>query len=292
MSEILITGSHGQLGKAVQRLAALRGLSCSGSDIDTLDIADGAQVENWIRAHKPRILFNCAAFTAVDDCEKLEPEAAAINGTAVGHLAASCRLHDTRLIHVSTDYVFAGNGNRPYRETDPVGPASAYGRTKLVGEEMATAAPRHLIVRTAWLYGQGGRNFVEAIRRQIEGGAEDLHVVADQRGCPTYCDDLASAMLDLGECEAEGIVHAVNSGETTWHGFACEVARLMGSSIPIVPVGTEAYPRPAPRPAYSVLDTARLRTFLGREMPRWQDALARYMAHTPDQESTTRSNTP
>lgn len=280
MSEILITGSHGQLGKAVQRLAVLRGLSCSGSDIDTLDITDSTEVENWIGAHKPRILLNCAAFTAVDDCEKHETEAEAINGTAVGHLANACRLHDTHLIHISTDYVFSGNGERPYRETDPVGPAGAYGRTKLVGEEMAAEAPRHLIVRTAWLYGRGGRNFVEAIRRQIEGGAEELRVVADQRGCPTFCDDLATAMLDLGERDAEGIVHVVNSGETTWHGFACQIARLMGSTIPILPVGTEAYPRPAPRPAYSVLDTTRLQSLLGRDMPRWQDALARYMDPT------------
>lgn len=280
MSEILITGNRGQLGQAVQRLATSRGLSCSGSDIDTLDIADAAEVETWIKAHQPRMIFNCAAYTAVDDCEERELEAKAINGTAVGHLAAACRRHHTRLIHVSTDYVFAGNGVRPYRETDSVGPVSAYGRTKLVGEEMAAEAPRHLILRTAWLYGLGGRNFVEAIRRQIERGAEELKVVADQRGCPTFCDDLASAMLDLGECEAEGIVHVVNAGETTWHGFACEIARLMGSSIPIIPVGTETYPRPAPRPAYSVLDTARLQSLLGREMPRWQDALARYMDTT------------
>ncbi len=277
MTELLITGNLGQLGRAVERLAARRGLSVSGSDIDTLDITNAAQVENWVGAHKPRTLVNCAAFTAVDDCEEHKASAKAINGTAVGHLAIACRRHGAQLIHVSTDYVFDGMGSRPYRESDEVGPTSAYGRTKLVGEEMAAQAPRHQIVRTAWLYGLGGRNFVEAIRRQIDGGAEELRVVADQQGCPTFCDDLAAAMLDLAESDAEGIVHVVNSGETTWHGFACEVARLLGSSIPILPVGTEAYPRPAPRPAYSVLDTTRLRTLLGREMPSWQDALARYM---------------
>ncbi len=280
MTEILITGNHGQLGKATQRLATARGISVSGSDIDTLDITDAGQVEDWIGLHKPRTLINCAAFTAVDDCEEHEVEAEAINGTAVGHLADSCRRHGARLIHVSTDYVFDGMGSRPYRESDEIGPTSAYGRTKLVGEQMAAKAPNHLIVRTAWLYGFGGRNFVEAIRRQIEGGTEDLRVVADQHGCPTFCDDLATAMLDLAEKDACGIVHAVNAGNTTWHGFASEITRLLGSSIPVLPVGTEAFPRPAPRPAYSVLDTTRLQTILSRPMPTWQGALARYMDNT------------
>ncbi len=250
MTEILITGNNGQLGRAIERLAAERGLSVSGSDIDTLDITDAGKVEDWVGAHTPRILINCAAFTAVDDCEEHEAEARKINGTAVGHLATACRRIGARLIHISTDYVFDGMASRPYLESDEIGPVSAYGRTKLVGEEMAAQAPDHLIVRTSWLYGLGGRNFVEAIRRQIDGGAEELQVVADQRGCPTFCDDLATAMLDLAESDAEGIVHAVNSGETTWHGFACEIARLMGSSIQILPVATEAYPRPAPRPAW------------------------------------------
>jgi len=277
MIEILITGNNGQLGRAIERLASARGLSVSGSDIDTLDITDAAQVEDWVVAHKPRTLINCAAFTAVDDCEEHESTAEAINGTAVGHLAIACRSHGARLIHVSTDYVFDGTASRPYRESDEIGPTSAYGRTKLVGEELAAQAPKHLIVRTAWLYGVGGRSFVEAIRRQIDGRAEELKVVADQRGCPTFCDDLATAMLDLAEKQTQGIMHIVNSGETTWHGFASEIARLLGSTIPILPVGTEAYPRPAPRPAYSVLDTARLQEILGRPMPTWQDALSRYL---------------
>ncbi len=280
MTEILITGNHGQLGRATQRLAAAYGLSVSGSDIDTLNITDAGQVEDWVGLHKPRTLINCAAFTAVDDCEENEGQAQAINGTAVGHLAAACRRHGVRLIHVSTDYVFDGMGSRPYLESDKTGPASAYGRTKLVGEEMAAQVPDHLIVRTAWLYGLGGRNFVESIRRQINGCAEELRVVADQRGCPTFCDDLATAILDLNEKEAQGIFHIVNSEETTWHGFASEIARLMQSPIPILPVTTEAFPRPAPRPAYSVLDTARLQTILGRPMPSWHNALARYMAES------------
>ncbi len=277
MTDILMTGNQGQLGRAIERLAADRQLSVSGSDIDTLDIADADRVERWIEEHRPQTLINCAAFTAVDDCETHKSQAKSINGTAVGNLASACRKFGVRLIHISTDYVFDGKGSRPYREDDRVGPTSAYGRTKLLGEQMAAQTPRHLIVRTAWLYGLGGRNFVEAIRRQINGGAKELKVVADQYGCPTFCDDLGAAILDLTGTDACGIVHAVNSGDTTWHGFATEIAHRMGSTISILPVTTEAFPRPAPRPAYSVLDTSRLQIILNRSMPTWHDAVARYM---------------
>ena len=139
------------------------------------------------------------------------------------------------------------------------------------------AARRHLVVRTAWLYGHGGRNFVEAIRTQIAGGAETLRVVADQRGSPTFCDDLAEAVLDLLSAEADGVVHAVNSGETTWHGFAVAIASLLGSDIDVLRVTSDEVPRPAARPAYSVLDTTRLSGILGRPMPAWENALARYL---------------
>ncbi|RLE18097.1 MAG: dTDP-4-dehydrorhamnose reductase [Acidobacteria bacterium] len=277
MTEILITGNQGQLGRAVERLAAKRGLSVSGSDLDSLDITSAFQVEQWIATHQPRTVINCAAFTAVDDCETKEDEAESINGTAVGYLAEACHGCGARLIHVSTDYVFDGTKTTPYVESDPTEPTSAYGRTKLAGERLAASVPDHVIVRTAWLYGLGGRNFVEAIRRQIDGGAKELKVVADQHGCPTFCDDLATALLDLAKVEAHGIIHAVNSGDTTWHGFASEVARILGSSIPIEAVTTQAFLRPAPRPAYSVLDTTRLQTLRGRPMPTWQDALARYL---------------
>jgi dTDP-4-dehydrorhamnose reductase len=181
------------------------------------------------------------------------------------------------LIQLSTDYVFAGDGSRPYTETDPVAPASAYGRSKLEGERLARTAHRHLIVRTAWLYGHGGANFVEAIRRQIEGGATALRVVADQVGSPTFCDDLAEALLDLVDADARGVVHAVNSGSTSWHGFAVEIARRLGAEVVVRAVTTADYPRPARRPANSVLDTSRLAAAIGRHLPVWQDALARYL---------------
>ncbi len=278
MTHILVTGVYGQLGRALERVATKRGFGVTGHDLDTLDICDAVAVGEAVGRSRPDVVINCAAYTAVDDCENDEATALAVNGTAVGHLAFACNDVGARLIHISTDYVFSGDGARPYREDDPVAPAGAYGRTKLEGERMARGAERHLIVRTAWLYGHGGGNFVEAIRRQIDGGAASLRVVADQIGSPTYCDDLAAALVDLVVCDASGMVHGTNGGATSWHGFAVEIARLLGSGIPVAPVTTAEFPRPAPRPAYSVLDGSRMQTLIGRALPSWQDALARYLA--------------
>ncbi len=274
---LLVTGSHGQLGRAVLDEASARGLAAEGRDIDTLDITDPDAVARWVSMSRPDAVINCAAYTAVDDCEAHESEARAVNATAVDHLARACNAVDATLIHVSTDYVFDGTADRPYRETDPVAPIGAYGRTKLLGERAAAAAIHHLIVRTAWLYGHGGRHFVDAIRGQVERGTNPLRVVGDQHGSPTFSVDLAAAMLDLAERSAVGVVHAVNRGDTTWHGFAQEIVRLLGADVEVRAVTTDEFPRPAPRPAYSVLDTTRLERLLGRPMPSWQNALARYL---------------
>jgi len=272
-----ITGAHGQLGRALAAVCAARGREHEGRDLDTLDIRDRGVVADWIVAARPAAVINCAAFTAVDDCEDAEELATAVNGTAVGHLAAACNQVGALLAQLSTDYVFAGDLDRPYREDDPVGPRSAYGRSKLRGEELARTAHRHLVVRTAWLYGHGGRNFVEAIRAQLASGAARLRVVADQSGCPTFADDLALAIADLIESGAGGTFHAVNAGDTTWHGFAAEIVRLLEATAQVEPVSTAAFPRPAARPAFSVLDTTRLRKTLGRSLPAWEDGLRRYL---------------
>ncbi len=280
VGNILITGVHGQLGRALAGVCSERGIDFDGRDIDTLDIDDAAAVAGWIEGSNPLAVINCAAFTAVDDCETDESTALKVNGSAVGHIAKACNTVGARLVQISTDYVFSGDGDRPYREDDPVAPISAYGRTKLRGEELASVAHHHLVVRTAWLYGHGGRNFVEAIRGQIDSGAETLKVVDDQRGSPTFCGDLAEAVLDLVDAETDGVVHAVNTGETTWHGFAVAIAKLLGKDVEVLGVRTEDFPRPAPRPAYSVLDTSRLSAVLGHDMPPWEDALARYLEAT------------
>lgn len=277
---ILITGVHGQLGRAVAAACEDRQLEYEGRDIDTLDIREQHDVDDWVVNARPATVINCAAFTAVDDCEASEEQALAVNATAVGHLAAACENVGAGLVQISTDYVFAGDGNRPYTEDDPVAPTSAYGRTKLRGEEKARHAKRHLVVRTAWLYGHGSRNFVEAIRNQITSGAGSLKVVADQQGCPTFCGDLASAILDLMEAGAHGTVHAVNAGHTTWHGFAVEIVNRLGANVDVLPVTTAEFPRPARRPPYSVLDTSRLEGILGRSMQPWEEALARYLGQS------------
>lgn len=274
---LLVTGSHGQLGRAVLAAASGRGRVAIGHDVDSLDITDPRAVAELVASLRPAAVVNCAAWTDVDGCEADPARAVAANGTAVGHLASACRSHGSLLVQISTDYVFGGTLDRPYREDDPVGPLSAYGRSKLEGERLAATAPDHLVVRTAWLYGHGGRHFVGAIRRQLETGAAELRVVADQRGCPTFGDDLARAVLDLVDAGARGIVHAVNSGATSWHGFAVEIARRLGAAAEVRPVTSAEFPRPAHRPANSVLDTSRLAAILGRPLPSWQDALGRYL---------------
>jgi dTDP-4-dehydrorhamnose reductase len=275
---ILISGNRGQLGRALARACVDRGIDHEGRDLETLDISDPRDVDEWIVSQRPLAVVNCAADTAVDDCETHHERAMAVNGQAVGYLAAACNAVDATLVQISTDYVFRGDGDRPYVETDTPDPVSAYGRSKLLGEQMAATAGQSLVVRTAWLFGHGGRNFVEAIRSQIETGAASLRVVADQRGSPTYCDDLAAAILDLIDRRARGIVHAVNTGTTTWHGFAVEIARLLDRHVTVEAISTDRSARPAPRPANSVLDTSRLEGLLCRSMPTWQDALARYLA--------------
>ncbi len=277
MTHLLVTGSRGQLGRALLAEAGRRGLDAEGHDLDTLDITDAGAVERLVQRLRPEVVINCAAITDVDGCESQPDLAMAVNGEAVGHLARACASAGAVLVQVSTDYVFSGETNRPWREEDPTAPLSVYGRSKLRGEEEARQTGRHLIVRTAWLFGPGGRNFVEAILGQIEAGRTRLQVVADQRGCPTYAPDLAAAILDLLEAGAEGVVHAANRGETTWHGFARAIVELAGAGVEVEPVATEAVPRPARRPRYSVLDTSRLRAILGRDLPGWWDALARYL---------------
>lgn len=274
---LLVTGSYGQLGRAVLSAAAARGLAPEGRDLDTLDVTDPAAVGDWVAAARPATIVNCAAFTAVDECETREDEARLVNAIAVGHLADACTAAGATLVQISTDYVFGGTASRPYREDDPVSPTGAYGRTKLLGEQAAQRSTRHLIVRTAWLYGRGGRHFVGAIRRQIDSGRRELRVVDDQVGSPTYCDDLAVAILDLVGVGATGTVHAVNDGATSWHGFASEIVRLLAADVEVVPVTSAEFPRPAARPAYSVLDTGRLASLTGRRLPPWRDALARYL---------------
>ncbi len=274
---LLVTGSRGQLGLALQRAAAEAGHEFSGYDLPELDVTDPTAVRAAVARARPDAIVNCAAYTAVDAAEGDEARALAVNGAAVAGLAAAADEAGALLVQISTDFVFDGASTRPYREDDPPNPLSAYGRTKLAGERAAERAGRHLIVRTAWLFGEGA-NFVEAIRRQLDAGVSELRVVGDQRGCPTYAADLAGAVLRLLDAGAAGVVHVVNQGRASWFEFAVEIVRQLGAAAEVVSISTEDAGRPAPRPAYSVLDASRFRGIVGADLPPWQDALARRLA--------------
>nr|WP_246885987.1 dTDP-4-dehydrorhamnose reductase [Streptomyces sp. GESEQ-4] len=263
----------GRLAEAGEQVVAL--------DRAALDLTDRVAVQQALELHRPAVVVNCAAWTAVDDAETREAEALAINGDGPAHLAAACASTGTVLLHVSTDYVFAGDAEEPYAEDAPTAPRSAYGRTKLAGEQaVLKTLPEHgYVVRTAWLYGTGGPNFVRTMIR-LAGERETLDVVNDQRGQPTWSADLAGLLLALGRgalagTAPAGVYHGTSSGETTWYGFTREIFRLLGTDPDRVrPTTSEAFVRPAPRPAYSVLGHDRFRA-AGIEPPRdWRTALA------------------
>jgi dTDP-4-dehydrorhamnose reductase len=274
----LVTGAGGLLGRDLLHLLRGAAEQASGLDHRDLDITDAAAVGRAFRELRPDLVVNCAAWTSVDEAEAHEAEALAVNGHGAAHVAAACSATGARLIHVSTDYVFSGTGRRPYPEDAATGPRTAYGRTKLAGER---AVFEHLpgaaaVVRTAWLYGAHGPNFVRTMMR-LERDRPAVDVVDDQHGQPTWAADVAAGIIALGRSGAAcGIYHATSRGQTTWCGLAREVFRLLGADpARVTAVPTSAAGRPAPRPAYSVLghaawDRAGLPPF-----PGWRSALGR-----------------
>lgn len=242
-----------------------------------LDITDSRAVAEAVQSAAPDVIVNCAAYTRVDDAESHEHLANSINGSAVEFLADAANEADALLIHVSTDFVFDGTKTAPYEVNDRTNPLSAYGRSKLLGEIAATHARRHLIVRTAWLFGVHGPNFVEAIRNQIHKGTNPLRVVNDQRGKPTYTPHLARAIIRLaGHEAARGVVHYADEPECTWYDFARAIVEESGAATEVTPVSTAEFPRPAKRPAYSVLSTERYERITGVRPDSWRDGLHEY----------------
>lgn len=274
MARILVTGGDGILAQAV---ATILGAHHAVASLDRteLDITDPDAVLSAVQSKKPHVLVNCAGFTKVDDCEKEEDRAMQTNGIAVGYLAAALP-PGALLVHLSTDYVFDGRGGRPYVEDDRPSPFSAYGRTKLLGEKAAMSRRGPwLLVRSAWLFGAGGTNFVDTIRAKAERG-ERLRVVDDQRGNPTWTIDLAGAIAHLIERGETGIFHAAGDGDTTWYAFAREIATQIGAPVDIEPIRSDELGRPAPRPADSRLDCMKLADSGYRMLP-WKTALRRYL---------------
>jgi dTDP-4-dehydrorhamnose reductase len=226
---------------------------------------------------RPDVVVNCAAFTKVDAAET-DPLAAAVNAAAVDVLARECLARRAALVHVSTDFVFDGTKREPYVEEDEPRPISAYGRTKRQGEEAALTAPHALVVRSSWLFGRSGWNFVEAILKQVEEGRRELAVVADQRGRPTATPDLAEAIAALLQTGATGIYHFANRGVATWHEFARAILDLSGrGDVAVKAIDSASLARPAARPAYSVLDTTRYERRTGASIRPWREALAEYL---------------
>ena len=270
------------VGRDLREALLARGEHVIALARNDLDITNSRLVNAAVAEHAPQIIVNCAAYTQVDLAESEEGAATAINGSSVELLAAAANSVGALLVHISSDFVFDGASRTPYEVTDPTAPLSAYGRSKLLGEIAATHAWKHLIVRTSWLFGVHGANFVEAIRNQIRKGTNPLRVVADQRGRPTYTPHLAEAIIRLARLAyesdgARGIVHYADADECTWFDFASAIASESGASVEVVPVTTDEFPRPARRPAYSVLSTERYERLTGVAPSNWREGLSEYI---------------
>jgi dTDP-4-dehydrorhamnose reductase len=247
-----------------------------------LDIRDATAVREAVSRAKPDAIVNCAAYTKVDEAEANEHLATAINGSAVEFLADAANDVDALLVQISTDFVFDGSKRAPYEVNDVPAPLSAYGRSKLIGEQAASIARKHTILRTAWLFGVHGGNFVEAIRKQIREGKKPVPVVNDQRGRPTYTPHLANAIIRLAQRahddeDARGIVHYADDPECTWFDFAEAIVGEIGSDTTVTPVVSRDFPRPAIRPAYSVLSTERYERITGLKPESWESGLREYL---------------
>lgn len=278
----LLTGAGGMVGSDLHSELAARGDEVVALTRADLDITNRAAADAAVRAAHPDVIVNCAAYTNVDLAETSEAAANAINGTGVEWLAAAANAGGALLVQISTDFVFDGTKRSPYTVDDPTHPLSAYGRSKLLGEHAAACAAKHLVVRTSWLFGAHGSNFVEAIRNQLRKGTDPLRVVDDQRGRPTYTPHLARAIVRLaeiaaGSSEARGIVHYADAGDCTWFDFASAIVAESGASTRVIPVSTSEFPRPAARPAYSVLSTRRFEEITGARPDSWRAGLREYL---------------
>ena len=287
--KILITGAKGQLGNELTTIlktqtseigridAQYEDCEVIETDTETLDITNAENVNAFFEKIRPDIVINCAAMTNVDGCETNLELAMKVNAVGPLNLAMACNNIGAKLVHVSTDYVFAGNGSALYREWDVCAPESVYGKSKLLGEQyVREQAKKYFIVRTAWLYGYVGKNFVKTILN-LAKEKEQIKVVSDQIGNPTNANDLAHHILKLASTENYGVYHCTGSGEASWHEFASLIVKYAGFKCDVLPCTTDEFPREAKRPQYSSLDNLMLRCTVGDEMRPWQDALLMYI---------------
>lgn len=270
---ILITGAQGQLGTDLRH--TLREHQLTALDLPTFDLTHPDCVRAIVEV-APEVVIHAGAYTDVDGAERNPDLAMAVNANGTERVARAAAKAGARLIYISTDYVFDGRGTRPYAESDAANPISVYGESKRAGELRALAGCNNtLVVRTAWLYGRQGKNFVKTMLK-LAAERPCLKVVDDQRGCPTFAEDLAGMIGNLVAHPAQGILHVTNEGDCTWREFASEIVKLSGLRVPVEPITTADLPRPAKRPAYSVLSADRLHQ-LGFRMPAWQDGLQRFV---------------
>lgn len=274
--KLLSTGSHGLLGTNILPLLG-QFFTVVAYDIEEWNITDREAGERVIRDVCPDVILNLAAYTNVDDCEDCLSLADQVNAQGAGIIAELCHAHRIRFVHISTDYVFDGEKDSPYTETDEPNPASVYGASKLAGEKKVLAAcPEAIIVRTQWLYGHGGINFISKIT-QIARERGLVEVVNDQRGCPTYTKDLAEPIRVLIEKNRSGIYHVANDGLATWFEFAAEIFSCLHIDVSLRPITSEQLNRKAKRPRYSVFDCSKLLSDTGHRMRSWQEALHEYL---------------
>lgn len=288
-SNLLIIGANGQLGSDMAKLAQAEGYNYTAIDFPEIDITNPESIENVFSRANPQIVINCAAFTAVDDCEKLPDTAFKVNGTGPGNLAVVSEQIGARLVHISTDYVFEGTKNKPYIENDSTGPRTVYGSSKLEGEiQVQNKCSKFQIYRIAWLYGLYGNNFVRAIRKGAaakKSSGEALRVVNDQWGTPTSTSQVCNQIFKVMEIDINGIFHCTCEGECTWYDFALEIVKASGIDVQVIPCTTQEFIRPAPRPAYSVLENARLKNLGLNIMSNWKNAFKDFL----DEESKAQS---
>ncbi|MDV2502348.1 MAG: dTDP-4-dehydrorhamnose reductase [bacterium] len=277
---LVVTGAGGMLGRALSRVLASAEVECLPFPSSALDVTDRRAVEEALRSERPDWVVHAAAFTRVDDCETEQGRAMAVNAEGTLHVAEAASAVEARVLYVSTDYVFDGRKSTPYAEEDEPAPLNVYGQSKLEGERVLQKAlpdGRWVIVRTAWMYGEGGRNFVDRIIERSEAG-QQLTVIDDQVGTPTWTVVVAWAIQVIVKAQLAGIYHVVSGGAASWFEVAEEILRLTGADVPLRPTTTAALGLPARRPGYSVLDTTKLKRETGIVLEAWQGALAAYLA--------------
>lgn len=275
--KVLVTGVKGQLGYDVMAELAKRNIESIGVDIDEMDITDKISVEKVIGEAAPDVVVHCAAYTAVDAAEDNEALCRRVNADGTRNIAEVCKKLDCKMVYISTDYVFDGQGTRPWEPDDERHPLNVYGQTKYEGElAVQENLSRYFIVRIAWVFGKNGKNFVKTMLKLAETH-DKLTVVNDQFGSPTYTYDLARLLVDMIQTDKYGIYHATNEGICTWYEFACEIFRQAGVKIEVTPVPASEYPTKAKRPENSRLDKSKLTENGFERLPSWQDALRRYI---------------